>query len=49
MEQGRSLLDLIGLAYDLEDLLGRKVEMVSKRAMKPGVRVRAKEGAVRIV
>jgi predicted nucleotidyltransferase len=30
MEDGRTLLDLIGLGQDLEDLLGRKVDVVSE-------------------
>ena len=49
MEAGRSLLDLIGLCDDLQAALGRKVETVSKRAMKPRVLARAKKDAVRIV
>lgn len=30
MEEGRSLLDLVGLWQDLEDLLGRKVDVISE-------------------
>src|SRR3989442_6921738 len=29
MEQGRSLLDLVGLGQDLEDLLGRRVDVLT--------------------
>lgn len=49
LEEGRSLLDLIGLGNDLEAALGRKVDTVSKSAMKPRVLARASKDAVRIV
>ena len=38
MEAGKSLLDLIGLAHDLEDLLGRHVDVVSDRGLSPYLR-----------
>jgi predicted nucleotidyltransferase len=49
LESGRSLLDLIGLADDLEAILGRKVETVTKAGMKPRVLAAARKDAVRIV
>jgi predicted nucleotidyltransferase len=49
LEAGRSLLDLIGLGDDLEAALGRKVDTVSKSAMKPRVLARASKDSVRIV
>ena len=49
LEQGRSLLDLIGLGADLEAALGRKVDAVSKAAMKPRVLARARKDAIRLV
>src|SRR5688572_19191496 len=49
LEKGRSLLDLIGLGDDLAAALGRKVDTVSKSAMKPRVLARASKDAVRIV
>lgn len=49
LEPGRSLLDLIGLGLDLESALGRKVEAVSKHALKPRVRAQALKDAVRVV
>ncbi|HUG77701.1 MAG TPA: nucleotidyltransferase family protein [Burkholderiales bacterium] len=49
LEPGRSLLDLIGLGEDLQQALGRKVEAVSKPAMKPRVLARAQRDAIRIV
>lgn len=33
LEQGRSLLDLAGLAVDLEDLLDRKVDVVTEQGL----------------
>ena len=33
MEEGRSLLDRVALAQDLEDLLGHKVDVVNERAL----------------
>lgn len=36
LENGRSLLDLIGLWMDLEELLQRKVDVVSEGGLKEG-------------
>ena len=33
MERDRSLLDRIGMIHDLEDLLGRKVDVVNEQAL----------------
>jgi hypothetical protein len=49
LEPGRSLLDLIGLAEDLEAALGRKVETITKAGMKPRVLATARKDAIRIV
>lgn len=49
LEPGRSLLDLIGLAEDLQEALGRKVEAVTAAGMKPRVLKEARRDAVRIV
>jgi uncharacterized protein len=49
LEPGRSLLDLIGLSEDLQAALGRKVETVSRSAMKPRVLAEASRDAIRIV
>lgn len=49
LEAGRSLLDLIGLADDLHDALGRRVEAVTAAGMKPRVLAAARRDAVRIV
>jgi predicted nucleotidyltransferase len=38
LEPGRSLLDLIAIKQDLEDLLGRKVDVVTEAAVSPYLR-----------
>lgn len=38
MQPGRSLLDMGGLLMDLRDLLGRDVDVVSVRGLKPRIR-----------
>lgn len=46
MEEGRTLLDLVALAQDLEELLGRKVQVVSEEGLSPHIRDRILRGAV---
>jgi predicted nucleotidyltransferase len=46
LEPDRSLLDHIALIQELEDLLGRKVDVVNDRALHPGVRDRVLREAV---
>ena len=38
MESGRSLLDLVALGQDLEDLLHRKVDVLTDSSVHPAVR-----------
>lgn len=38
MEQGRSLLDLVGLQQELERILGRRVDVVTEKGMNPHLR-----------
>jgi predicted nucleotidyltransferase len=38
LEPGRDLLDLIAAKQDLEDLLGRKVDIVTERSVSPYIR-----------
>ena len=38
LEPGRSLLDLIAIQQDLEDLLGRPVDIVTERSLSPYIR-----------
>jgi predicted nucleotidyltransferase len=44
--EGRSLLDLVGLKQDLEDLVHRPVDVVTERALSPYVRERVLSEAV---
>jgi predicted nucleotidyltransferase len=46
MEPGRSLLDLGGLQYDLEDLLGCPVDVVTEQGLKERIRERVLREAV---
>jgi predicted nucleotidyltransferase len=39
-EKGRSLLDLAGFGLDLEDLLGRKVDVVTEGGISPYIKKR---------
>lgn len=38
LEDGRSLLDLVAIKQDLEDLLGTRVDVVTERALSPRIR-----------
>ena len=38
MEKGRSLLDIIAIKQDIEDLLNRKVDVVTEAAISPYIR-----------
>ncbi len=40
MEIGRSLLDLGGLLIDLQNLLGRPVDVVTEKGLRPRIRER---------
>lgn len=46
LEPGRSLLDLIAIAQDLEDLLGCHVDVATERMLKERVRHRVLKEAV---
>ena len=46
LEPGRSLLDIIGLKQDLEDLLGCKVDVVTEAAISPYIREQVLKEAV---
>jgi uncharacterized protein len=46
MEPGRSLLDLCGLLIDLEELLGRKVDVVTEKGLRDRIRNRVLKEAV---
>jgi uncharacterized protein len=44
--EGRSLLDLVGLKQDLEDLVHRPVDVVTEQALSPYLRERVLSEAV---
>jgi len=46
MDAGRSLFDLGGLQYELEQLLGRPVDVVTERGLKVRIRERVLREAV---
>ena len=46
MEEGRSLVDHVALKQDLEDLLGREVDVVTERALHSRLRERVLREAV---
>jgi predicted nucleotidyltransferase len=46
MEPGRSLLDMGGFLMDLRELLGREVDVVTERGLKPRIRDRVLQEAV---
>ncbi|MBN1508952.1 MAG: nucleotidyltransferase family protein [Sedimentisphaerales bacterium] len=46
MEPGRSLLDLGGLLMDLQDLLGRKVDVVTEAGLRDRIRHSVRQRAV---
>ncbi len=48
MEPGRSLFDMGGLLMDLQELLGREVDVVTERGLKLRIRERVLREAVRL-
>ena len=46
LEAGRSLLDLIAIKQDLEDLLGCQVDVVTEAAISPYIREKVLKEAV---
>ena len=48
LEPGRSLFDLGGLQFELETLLGCRVDVVTRRGLKPRIRERVLQEAVRL-
>lgn len=46
LDPDRSLLDRIGLKHDLEDLLGRKVDVMTEKALHYYIRARVLKQAV---
>jgi predicted nucleotidyltransferase len=48
LKPGRSLLDMVAIKQDLEDLLGRRVDVVTERSISPHMRDAVCEEAVAI-
>ncbi len=48
LEPGRSLLDLIAIKQDLEDLLGREVDVVTEAAISPYMKEQVLKEAVNL-
>ncbi|MBI4665157.1 MAG: nucleotidyltransferase family protein [Nitrospinae bacterium] len=48
LEEGRSLLDLGGMQMDLQDLLGRKIDIVTEKGVRPRIKDRIYREAVPI-
>ena len=48
LEQGRSLLDLIAIKQDVEDLLGLQVDVLTHGSVSPYLRERVLRDAVRL-
>ena len=46
MMPGRSLFDIGGLLMDLQDLLGRRVDVVTERGLRPRMRERVLRDAI---
>lgn len=49
LEEGRSLVDLVGVKQDLEALFGRPVDAFTRASLRPEVRAAARADLVRII
>lgn len=49
LEDGRSLVDLVGVKQDLESLFGRPVDVFTPASLKPGVLAAARAELVRVL
>ena len=49
LEDGRSLVDLVGVKHDLEALFGRPVDAFTRASLKPGVLATAQPDLVRVL
>jgi predicted nucleotidyltransferase len=47
--RGKTLFDLAGLKFTLEDALGREVDLVTKNALKPAIRTYVLKDLVKII
>ena len=46
LEPGRSLVDRIALKQDLEDLLGREIDVVTEQSLHPKIRENVRQEAI---
>jgi len=46
LEPGRSLVDRIALKQDLEDLLGREIDVVTEKSLHPQIRENVRQEAI---
>lgn len=46
LEPGRSLVDRIALKQDLEDLLGREIDVVTEQSLHPQIRENVRQEAI---
>ena len=49
LEEGRSLVDLVGVKQDLEALFGRRVDAFTRASVKPGVRAAVQADLFRVL
>lgn len=49
LEEGRSLVDLVGVKHDLEALFGRPVDVFTRRSLKPAVLAGARADLLRVL
>lgn len=49
LEDGRSLVDLVGVKHDLEALFGRPVDAFTRASLKPGVLATAQADLIRVL
>ncbi len=49
LENGRSLVDLVGVKQDLEALFGRSVDVFTRESLKPAVLAAAQHDLVRLL
>lgn len=47
--KGKTLFDLAGLKFTLEDAMGREVDLVTKSALKPAIRTYVMKDLVKII
>jgi hypothetical protein len=49
LDEGRSLVDLVGVKQDLESLFGRSVDVFTRASLKPSILATAEADLVRVL